>query len=421
MNMENIIRSRGAITKIQAIVIAIVIIVAIIGSVAYYYITLPSPPEELVIGASLPLTGALAEEGGYFKRGYEMAIQDYNTKGGVLGMKIKLIIEDDKSDPSTTTTIYEKLITAKGAKVLLGPVGSSCTFAAAAVAEKHGIVIVSSYAASENLYTQGWKYHFGVIACPLFSASWSAPFLYFLANFSKWAPPGAPEVKTLAIIGLNNPFGKDAVEKDLKIADELGFKVVLSEYYDPEITDFTPLLTKIKAANPDALIAVNYYHDSLLLARQIAELRISFKAVWMGTGPDMPVWIKELGPLAENYFGCVTWPETWTYGGAEEFRTNFKAKYGETPNLYDAWAYGAVQVLIEAIKRAGSLDSDKIREVLLNQEIVTVHCKAKFAPEGYNILYYGSMIGQVQNGKLVSIWPPEIKEAEPIYPMSSSG
>lgn len=409
--------SKEAVTKVQAAIIIVIIVAAAVGGGLYYYYYVQGPAAEIVVGASLPLTGDLSQEGSYFKRSYELAVEYYNNRSGMLGKRIKLIIEDDHSDPSTTTTVYEKLITQYGARVLLGPVGSSCTFSAAAVAEKHKVIIISSYAASEKLYTQGWKYHFGVIACPLFSASWSAPFLYFLANFSKWAPEGAPPVEKIAIIGLNNPFGKDAVERDLNISEQLGFEVVLSEYYSPDITDFTPLLTKIKAANPDALIAVNYYHDSLLLARQIAEQRVSLKAIWMGTGPDMPEWIEELGSLAENYFGCVTWPKTWKLGGADEFRSIFKKKFGEDPTLYDAWAFGAVQVLVEAVNRAGSLDADAIRNVLLTQEIETVHCKAKFAPEGYNTLYYGTLIGQVQNGTLVAVWPPDIKEADPIYPM----
>jgi branched-chain amino acid transport system substrate-binding protein len=261
--------------------------------------------EEVVIGCSLPFTGGLSSEAPYFRDGYQLGVEMINASGGLMGKKVKLIMEDDQTDPAKAITIYEKLLTKNRAVALFGPLGSSVTAAAAGVAEKHKVPIISSYAAGESLYTQGYRYHFGIAASKYFGGSYSVPFVDMIDGFDKWAPKGTEKPTKIAIIGVSGAYGRDAVDRCVKRAKEIGLDVVHEGMYDAKTGDFTPMLQKIKASGAQVLCAVSYYNDSVILARGIAKLKMKFKAVFLGTGPDLAEW-KELGPIGYNY--CTAYP-----------------------------------------------------------------------------------------------------------------
>ncbi|RLB44121.1 MAG: hypothetical protein DRH12_00885 [Deltaproteobacteria bacterium] len=370
---------------------------------------------EVVIGCSLPFTGGLSSEAPYFKDAYELGVDMINKSGGLMGKKVRLIIEDDQTNPATAISIYEKLVAKNKAIALFGPLGSSVTAAAASVAERHKIPIISSYAASESLYTKGYKYHFGIAASRYFGGSYSVPFIDMIDNFEKWAPKGAKKPTKIAIIGVSGAYGRDAVDRCVKRAKEVGLDVVYREMYDAKTGDFTPMLQKIKRKGAEILCAVSYYNDSVILARGIAKMKIKFKIVFLGTGPGLPEW-KELGPIGYNY--CTAYPlsPAWKKGGYPEFVKAFKAKYGKDPLYSNAWAYGVAQVLKAAVDKAQSLDPRKIRDAIASLDMDIAWCHVKFAPAGWNAGYGGTYISQNQKGKTVGVWPQEVAEGPVIYP-----
>jgi len=371
--------------------------------------------EEVVVGCSLPFTGGLSSEAPYFNDGYKLGIDMINEQGGLLGKKVKLIIQDDQTDPANAITIYEKLVTKNKAIALLGPLGSSVTAAAAGVAEKYRIPIISSYAASESLYTKGYKYHFGVAASKYFGGSYSVPFIDMVANFDKWGPQGAAKPTKIAIIGVSGAYGRDAVDRCVKRAKEAGLDIVHEGLYDAKTGDFTPMLQKIKNSGAQVLCAVSYYNDSVILARGIAKLKMKFGVIFLGTGPDLPEW-KELGPIGYKYCSAYPLSPAWQRGGYPEFVKAFKAKYGKDPIYSHAWAYGVTQVLKAGVEKAQSLDPQKIRDAIAGLEMDIAWCQVKFAAEGWNEAYGGTYISQNQKGKTVGVYPPAVAEAGVEYP-----
>lgn len=371
--------------------------------------------EELVIGCSLPFTGGLSSEAPYFRDGYTLGVDMINKSGGLMGKKIKLVMQDDQTNPATAITIYEKLVTKGKAIALFGPLGSSVTAAAAGVAEKHKVPIISSYAASESLYNKGYTYHFGICASSYFGGSYSVPFIDMVNNFGKWGPKGEAKPNKIAIIGVSGAYGRDAVDRCVKRAKEVGLDVVHQGMYDAKTGDFTPMLQKIKSKGAEIMCAVSYYNDSVILARGIAKLKMKFKVIFLGTGPDLPEW-KELGPIGYKY--CTAYPlsPAWQRGGYPEFVKAFKAKFGKDPIYSHAWAYGVTQVLKVAVEKAQSLDPVKVRNAIAGLDMDIAWCHVKFAPEGWNAGYGGTYISQNQKGKTVGVWPPEVAQAPVIYP-----
>ena len=371
--------------------------------------------EEIVVGASLPFTGGLSKEAPYFRDGYTLGVEMINKKGGWFGKKLKIVIEDDQTDPAKCIAFYEKLITMHKAAALFGPLGSSVTAAAAGVAEKHQIPIVSSYAASESLYTQGYKYHFGICASRYFGGSYSVPFIDMVQGFDKWGPKGQAKPTKIAIIAVSGSYGRDAVDRCVKRAKEAGLNVVYDGLYDAKTGDFTPMLQNIKSSGAEILCAVSYYNDSVLLARGIAKLKIPFKVIFLGTGPDLPEW-KEMGAVGYNY--CTAYPlsPAWKRGGYAEFVEGYKAMFGKEPIYSHAWAYGVAQVFDAAVKKAGTLEPKKVRDAIASLDMDVAWCRVKFAADGHNEAYGGTYISQNQKGKTVGVWPPEIAEGPVIFP-----
>jgi len=393
------------------------IVLVLVAAVGLSLAAGPALAEELVIGCSLPFTGGLSSEAPYFKDGYSLGVDMINKSGGLMGKKVKLIMQDDQTDPAKAITIYETLVTKDKAVALFGPLGSSVTAAAAGVAEKHKVPIVSSYAASESLYTQGYTYHFGICASPYFGGSYSVPFVDMIAGFDKWGPKGQAKPTKIAIIAVSGAYGRDAVDRCVKRAKEVGLEVAHQGLYDAKTGDFTPMLQKIKGSGAEVLLAVSYYNDAVILARTIAKLKMKFKVVFLGTGPDLPEW-KELGPIGYKYCSAYPLSPAWKKGGYPEFVEAFKAKFGKAPIYSHAWAYGVAQVFKAAVDKAQSLDPVKIREAIASLDMDIAWCHVKFDKAGWNAGYGGTYISQNQSGKTYGVWPPEVVEKPVIYPFN---
>jgi len=373
--------------------------------------------EELIVGCSLPYTGGLSSEAPYFRDGYTLGVDMINKTGGLMGKKVKLLIQDDQTDAATAITIYEKLVTKDKAVALFGPLGSSVTAAAAGVAEKHKVPIISSYAAGESIYNQGYTYHFGICASRYFGGSYSVPFIDMLNGYDKWGPKDQPKPTKISIIAVSGAYGRDAVDRCVKRAQEVGLQVVHQGLYDAKTGDFTPMLQKIKDAGAEVLCAVSYYNDSVILARTIAKLKMKFKVVFLGTGPDLPEW-KELGPIGYKYCSAYPLSPAWQKGGYPEFVKSFKAMFGKDPIYSHAWAYGVAQVLKAAVDKAQSLDPVKVRDTIAGLDMDVAWCHVKFDKAGWNAGYGGTYISQNQEGKTVGVWPPEVAEVKVIYPFN---
>ncbi len=215
------------------------------------------------IGASVSQTGTYAALGQNQLRGYQLCVKHTNEKAGVLGRGLELIAEDDRSEPATAARIYEKLITQNKVEAVLGPYSSPITEAVADVTEKHRMAMVAPAAATTAIFRKGRKF---IFMLP------SRAEVYLEGLIDMAARRG---LKTVALTHEDTLAPKAMAQGTLELAKKRGLSVVLVEAYPKGATDFSAILTKVRAANPDVLAAATYFDDAVALTRQLKESNVN--------------------------------------------------------------------------------------------------------------------------------------------------
>lgn len=356
------------------------------------------------IGASISLTGTYAKLGGYTQDGYLMCAKEINDKGGLLGRKLEFVVYDDRSDAATAIKLYEKLITEDKVELVMGPYSSPITKAAATVSEKYKKLMVASLAAETAIWQQGYKYLFMTIS----------PAEAYLEGLVELAAERG--LKTIALIHEDTSFAKAAAQGAADLAKKRGMQVVMLEPYPKGSTDFSAQLIKMKALNPDVIVAGSYFDDAVATTRQMKELDVNPKMYGVTVGGDVPDFGKQLGKTGDFVYGSTQWAENLKYPGVKEFIENYKKLYNRDFSYHAPAAYGACHIQAEAIRRAKSLDSDKIREQLLKLKITTAFGDYQVDARGFQTAHKMVLI-QWQDGKRVTVWPSNLAEAKPRYPM----
>ncbi len=326
------------------------------------------------IGASLSLTGTYAALGQNQNRGYQLCAKHVNEKGGVLGRKIEFVLYDDRSDPQTGVRLYEKLITQDKVDVIMGPYSSAITEAVANVVEKYKMPMVAPMASTTSIFKKGRKFIFMV----------QSPAEVYLEGLIDMAAKRG--LKTVAIINEDTLFPKATVQGTIELVKKKGLQVVFVEAYPKANTDFSAILTKVRAANPDVLGAATYFDDAVAITRQMKELNVNPKLYGVTVGGDLPKFYELLGRNAEFVYGATQWESELPYPGAKEFNEAYKKEFpGADLSYHSAGGYAGCQVLVGAIKRAGSLDGEKIREQILKMDLTTVYGGFKVDQDGFQV------------------------------------
>ena len=361
------------------------------------------------IGASMSVTGTYAKPGTYQKQGYDVCIDELNAKGGILGRKVELVIYDDQSTPATAVRLYEKLITEDKVDAVMGPYSSAVSEAVANVTEKYKKVMVAPLAATTSIFKKGRKYIFMVIT----------PAENYLDGLIDMAAKRG--LKTVAIIHEDTLFPKASAAGTVEAAKKKGMQVVLQEAYPKGNTDFSALLVKIKAANPDVIAAGTYFDDAVAITRQMKELNVNPKMFGLTVGGDLPEFYDLLKQNAEYVYGSTQWDESLPYPGQKEFLAAYKAKFkGQEPSYHTAAGYAGCLIYAEAVKKAGTLDADKVRDQLLKMEIKTAFGEYKVEPDGFQIAHKMVML-QWQDGKRIVVWPADLANGKMRYPTPEWG
>ena len=412
---------KDAVTKMQAILMAVVVVVAAIAGAYYYYVTLTPEhaPSEILVGTSLSMSGLYAKYGGTYLRAYTMWVSDVNSKGGIYvaeygkRIPVKLIWYDDNSDPTTAAKLYEKLITLDNVHIVLSPYSTAIISSVAAICEKYHKVLLATCCSSDPVYQRGLQY--------LFNSFLASKFLTSLAEIV--VPKLNPPLKKIAVCNSKTLYAQIQAQSGKALLEKAGCETVLYEEWESGIKDFTPLLLRIKSLNVDGLIAITTYEEAVLMTRQLIEINWRPKLLYINDAPFFKEYRDTFGNLVEGivnkydvYYANTT--------EAKDFVKRYTDLYGEYPNEpYCGLEYASCQVLEQAIEKAGTLNNEKIREVLLANEFPTIMMTYKFASFGnytnINIGWVGGT-GQIQNGKFILIAPPEVKQADIIYPLSET-
>jgi len=369
------------------------------------FIVLPvvSYAQDIVVGTSVALTGKYARTGQEQLQGFQMWVDDVNARGGLLGRKVALKYYDDESKPETGAKLYAKLITDDKVDLLIGPYSSDVTMAASTVAEKYNFPMVSSGASASQIWERGYKNIFGLYT---FAETYMNPIL----DFAK-----SKGLKKIALIYENTEFPRAIASGVKSKAKQLGMNVVFEEEYGKASTDFSSMIIKIKAKKPDMVIGGSYLPDSVAFMRQAKENRLYAKIFAFAVGPALPDFGKNLGLDADGIMGNTMFEHTLPRPAVKEFSEKYNAKYGHEPGYHAAGGYGAGQVLEDAVKKAGSLDRDKLRAALLSLDVVTVFGHYKVDATGKQIGKRGYAVQWI-NGNRELILPADVATAKPIYP-----
>jgi branched-chain amino acid transport system substrate-binding protein len=236
-------------------------------------------------------------------------------------------------------------------------------------------------------------------------------------------------LKTVALINPDNLFGRAMTQGAIELAKKKGLQVVMVDAYPDGSTDFSAILTKVQAANPDVLGVATRFDDAVAIIRQMKVLNVNPKMVGMTAGVDLPKFYELLGRDAEFVYGATPWlpelvelraggliPIARQYPGAREFVESFKKEFpGLDPSYASAAGYGGCQILLEAVKRAGSLDGEKVREAIARMDYNTVFGAFRVDQGGAQITHKMLMF-QWQDSKKIIVWPEELTSATPRFP-----
>lgn len=372
-------------------------------------------PTVIKIGAALALTGNLAAEGKLTQEGYDLAIEKINSKGGVkVGdkmYKLEIVYYDDESDAQRSAKLVEKLITEDKIKLILGPYSSGIAAASSVVSEKNQAIMIATQATSNALYNRGFKYFFGTMG--LGSTTVQVGIDAVMEQ--------TPKPQTCALLAADSLFPLSNAEEDRRYAPTVGLEIVYDTKFPQDVTDLAPVLSQVKALNPDVLQVHGFFAHSVLVVKQLKELGWIPRALIMDVGPTMPDFVNSLGKDADYSASAQFWGVTCLYddpvfGNTQEYIKEFRAKYNKPPDYHNVSASLGTEVLALGIEKANSLDVDKIRDAIAAMEFDTIYGPLKFGEGGGNIGVPGIIL-QVQNGESVVVYPKDQAGSDFWYPI----
>lgn len=377
--------------------------------------------EDLTLGAALSATGIYAANGTNTKNGYEFAAKKINDAGGVkIGSKcyhIKIKYYDDESTPARAAQLVERLIDQDNIKFMLGPYGSPLTKAILPVVEKYKVPLVQGEAASRSLFTQGYKYQFGIVAT---SEKYLTPVIDMAAGLAKKSGKNPSSIK-VAMIYQDDAFSLDVRQGVVEQIKKYNMHTVIDDRMPKDLNDVTTFFTKVKALQPDVLLISGHEKGAATAARQMAEFKTSVPLVGV-THCESAKIVNDFPKVAEGFVCPTQWDETMKasdpmFGSAADYNKAMLAAHPEYKVVpyQTAQATAAVYVWADALKRAQSLDPEKVRDALAKTNLSTFYGGVKFAADGSNP---GKEIvmRQIQGGKYIVVSPAEVAAAPLVYP-----
>lgn len=373
------------------------------------------PTQTLTLGAAVALSGPVSREGNLVNDGYEYWMEKVNEQGGIeIGgerYQVEIIVYDDESDADTATRLTERLISEDGVDFLLGPFSSGITQATTTIGERNQVLTIAPQANADSIYERGYEYVFSILP----------PASTYLRGVIDMAGTLEPAPETAAIMIRDDPFGIAAGEGATAYAEEQGLEVVFSERYPANATDVSTILTQVEAEDPDILMASTLFQDSLLITRQAKDLQFAPSLTAFTAGPALPDFVDSLGADAEFVMGSEWWLPSLNYEGEEtlgstqEYAAGIEEMFGYVPGYHTASGSMAGLVLQLALEQAGTTDTAAVRDALLAMEPETFWGPIGWDETGKNVV--GTSIPvQILDGQATSVWPPEGRETEPVYP-----
>lgn len=361
-------------------------------------------PIGITIGTSVSLTGKYAKSGKELLNGYTMWVEELNARGGLFGTSVKLIYEDDESDPAKSAAIYERMIKEENVDLLLGPYSSGITIAASRVAEAYNFPLLTTAAASNKIWSRGYRNVFGSISP---AATWMHP----VVDYAK-----TQGLSRIAVIYADTAFPRSIIKGAKTKAAELGMQVVFEAAYPKKNTNFAAIIEKMKGANPEVIIGGTYLPDSKAFLSQAKEQGLTPEIFAFTVGPPMPEFSKDLGRVADGVMGPSPWEPTLDFPGVKGFVERYEKKHGYEPGPHAGIGFGGGHILEAAVKKARCVEKNKIRKALSKLDTWTTLGHYKVDQTGRNIAM-STYIIQWNNGQKQIVLPSRHTDIAVAYPV----
>jgi branched-chain amino acid transport system substrate-binding protein len=353
---------------IRALFVALTVIAALAA---------PAPAQETVkVGVIQPLSGSVAASGNYIRMGAEIGRDWINAKGGVLGRKVELLIEDNKSDPKEAATAAEKLIVRDKVPVIVGAWGSSMTLAAMPKLEEYGVPMVVETSSAATITKRGNPWVFRI----------SPPSEMEALGLGKYMKDLG--IKRADFLAVNTDWGRGAVGAFGDLLKRSGAQVGTAEFMEQAATDMNAQITKVKAGGGDTLFLTTSVEQITLVLKQAQEQRLVRKVITTGGSSSPSQLIKQAGAAAEGTYHILfflPWfPEAMPDGKLAKAFVDEWAKRGHPfEGLTEGFrGHDGVLTAVEAIRIAGKPDPKAVRDALWKVSVMGVNGPIKFEKDG---------------------------------------
>ncbi len=366
---------------------------------------------EIRVGVSISLSGPFGGLGQEAKAGMEYAVADINKSGGItvsegVNLPVRLTAYDDKSDQTTSVGNNERLITVDKVDFLLGHVATPIIMANAGIAEKYGVPYLTAGITHPEVHNGN-----------MFKWTW----VVFHRSELQYAPVRAmvnviaPNLPKKAVHMRDNTVLGDVVDKyEIPMFRAAGWEASTITYTAGS-KDFTDVILKMKQVNPSVIFGAPTPVDAIAVIKQMKELGYAPQLVVWPRGASVAQFRDALGSDADYVADAVGWSPNIKYPGNRELSERYKKETGRVAAAVLGPSYACAQVLFDAIKRAGTLDRTKVREAIQKTDLMTVNGRLTFPEKGSPVVKV--ILNQWQKGSYVTIWPLDLADAKPLFPM----
>lgn len=421
---------KGGRGKLIAVIVAIIVILVVIAVVVvYYYSQPPSAGNTIKIGFTISLTGTFNVEGTNSLNGIKTAQEWINTHGGVVvngtSYKIELDYIDDQSSSSVTNlpSVYSSFVTQDHAQFLLAPYSSGLTAAAAPVADKYNVVMLSHGGASNTIFQAGYKDVVQVLS----------PASGYLTGALDYIKANHPTDK-IALLYSNDAFSIICGQSAATYAQSIGLNVVYNQSYPNGATDLSTQLTAAKNAGADDLLGGGHLADGVAIMQQLTSVGWTPKMISLLVAVTEPSFYQQISGAANNVTGPSQWETSVSYTPAMATAAGFTwygptgAQFtslygnltsGATPTYHSGEAAASVFDLAHAIEVAQSLNTANVRAALGSMKCMTFFGEFQINSAGLQIAH-SMVLDQWQAGTLKVVWPTGVAVAPVQYPYTGS-
>ncbi len=356
--------------------------------------------QTIKIGVNEPLTGPFAASGTYVVNGAKIAADEINAKGGLLGKKVELVIEDNKSNPTEAAAVAEKLITADKVPVIMGAWGSSLTLAVMPKLLEYKVPMVVETSSSGKITTSGNTYIFRI----------SPPSAVEAAAFKDILPK--LHMKKVDFLVINNDWGRGAADDFGKVLKGEGIGVGLVETMDQSAQDMSAQLSKIKGTDSDTIMVTTAVEQLTLLLKQAAALGIKKRIVTTGGSQNPDQLIDQAGTAANGTYHLTTFApwypdQTPDPTATKYFLGEWKKRGFNFAGATESFrGYDGIRTIAKGIEKAGKPEPEAITKALWDVDFTGLNGKIKFQKQGPAGKESGQSMPnvyliQIDNGKVI--------------------